>query len=65
MGDHSYDGDADPSANPTPIPTDGLLFKLAVCIGGLYVRLFGSPVADSDPVESPDTVYPFEEYCGI
>ncbi|MCH8279720.1 MAG: hypothetical protein J4N84_12680 [Chloroflexi bacterium] len=52
MEDHSYDGDADPSANP--IPTDGLLFKLAVCIGGLSDRLFGGVVPDSDAVESPD-----------
>ena len=65
MKDHYYDGDSGPSANPTPIPTDGLLFKLAVCIRGLYVWLFGSPVADSDPVESPDPVYPFDSYCGI
>jgi len=44
-GDHSFDGDADPSAIPSPIPTDGLLFKLAVCIGGLNERLFGGRCA--------------------
>ncbi len=65
MEDHSYDGDADPSANPTPIPTDGLLFKLAVCIGGLYDRLFGGTVRDSDPVESEDHDYLLDWYCGI
>ena len=65
VGDHSYDADADPSANPTPIPTDGLWFKLAVWIGGLYDRLFGGAVPDSDPVESPDPGYPFDWSCGI
>lgn len=61
--DHSYDGDADPSDNP--IPTDGLLFMLAVCIGGLYDRLFGGTVPDGDTVEPPEPDYPFGGYCGI
>ena len=63
MEDHRYDGDADPSANP--IPTDGLLFKLAVCIGSLSDRLFGGAVPESDPVESPDPDYALDWYCGI
>ena len=63
--DHSYDASADPPANPTLIATDGLWFKLAVWIGGLYDRLFGGAVPDSDPVESPGPDYPFFWSCGI
>ena len=65
MEDYSYAGDADPSVNPTPIPTDGLLFKLAVCVGALYDRMFGGIMPDSDPIESPDPDFPFAGYCGI
>ena len=64
-GDHSHDGDADASINPTPVPTDGLLFKLAVCMGGLYDRLLGGIVPDSDPIESPDPDDLSGWYCGI
>ena len=65
MEDHSYDGDADPPANPTPIPRDGLLFMLAVYIGGLFDRLFWGTGPDGDPIESPMPDYPFDGYCGL
>ncbi len=61
MRDESYDEGADLSA----IPRDGLLFKLAVCIVGLYEWWFGSVEPDSGPVESPYPVQYFGWYCGI
>ena len=65
MRDESYDEGADRSESPSPIPTDGLLFKLAECISGLAVRWFGSVEPDSDPVVSPEPDYPLGWYCGI
>ena len=63
--DHSCDGEAERSTNPTPIPTDGLLFKLAVCIGGVSDRLFGCTGPDCDPIGPAKTDYPLDGYCGF
>ena len=63
MGDHSYEGDPDPSANPSPLLTDGILFMLAGCIGAMYDRLFGCTVSDSDPVDPPDHDYATDWGC--
>ncbi len=65
MKDESYDRGADRSDGGIPIPSDGLLFKLAVYIASLSVRWFGSVEPDTDPVESPDPVYPFNGYLGF
>lgn len=48
-----------------PVPTDGLLFKLATYISALFDRAFGTTVYDLDSVEGADSGYPICGPCCI